>query len=98
MKKLPLFLAALLLVVLAAPATAQNRPAKVDLALVEALNAGCATEDVIIRTRPGFRGGLAAVLKAERNQDAVEHHSINALTARVDCEDIETLDGFDEVL
>ena len=92
------WLAPCLALLLSTPAVAQPRAHKVDQALTEALSAGCEAQQVIIRTRPGYRGGLAAVLKQDRRVETLEHPTISAVTAQIACEDIDTLSGFDEVL
>jgi subtilisin family serine protease len=80
-------------------ASSNAQPAsKIDQALDAALESGCSRERVIIRTRPGYRGGLARVLQEHGDKVGSEHPSIDAISADVHCEDIETLGGFDEVL
>src|SRR5439155_1096272 len=53
---------------------------------------------VIIRTKPGYRGGLRDSLKQHGNTLSGEFASINAIGARVACSDLETLAGFDSTL
>lgn len=91
-------LAALLALVLASPAAAQQPPTKIDLALTESLNAGCATQSVIIRTKPGYRAGLAQALQEHGDLVATEHPSIDAVSAQVHCDDLDTLNAFAEVV
>jgi serine protease AprX len=101
MRSLQLKFATLLVLLLAVPVAAQpGNPGqgKIDLALLESLAAGCSTEPVIIRTRPGFRPGLAQVLKDQRGVVTIEHPSIDAVTAELPCEDFATLESFDEIL
>jgi serine protease AprX len=87
-----------MLVAIAAPLAAQDAGPKIDKALTQSLNAGCGTEQVIIRTKPGFRAGLSLSLKAHGDRVTAEHSGIEAVTAEMHCDDMATLAAFPEVL
>jgi serine protease AprX len=89
---------ALLLPLSAAPLAAQGTPTKIDEALRQSLRAGCSTERVIIRTKRGYRAGLLQSLKQHGDVVAAEHPSLDAITADVHCDDLETMEGFSSVL
>jgi serine protease AprX len=83
----------------AAPVAAQSAsPRKIDKALTQSLDAGCSSEQVIIRTKPGYRAGVASSLKAHGNKVASEHPSIEAVSAEVDCDDLRAIERFTSVL
>ena len=82
----------------AAPAHAQTTGTKIDEALTESLKAGCATERVIIRLRPGYRAGMKQSLRSHGDSVTAEHPSIEAVSAEVHCMDLATMGGFSSVL
>jgi serine protease AprX len=95
-----LCLAACVAMLLASPglSAAQEGARKLDKALAQSLQAGCGTEHVIIRTKPGYRGGLAVSLKAHGDRVAAEHPGIDAVAAEMHCDDMATVASFPEVL
>ena len=83
---------------IAAPAHAQTTGTKIDEALTESLKAGCTTEHVIIRLRPGYRAGMKQSLRSHGDSVTAEHPSIEAVSAEVHCKDLATMEGFSSVL
>jgi subtilisin family serine protease len=84
-----------------APKTWKNTAAwaKLDGALHQRVSRGCdAQQSVIIRTKPGYRGGLRDSLKSHGNELNGEFPVINAVGARVACDDLETLASFNSTL
>ena len=72
---------------------------KLDQNLRRVVARGCdGAQSVIIRTTPEFRGGLRDSLKNHGNQVTGEFASINAVGARVSCDDLQTLAGFGATL
>ena len=91
-------LTAAFMVGLAVPAHAQGTAQKIDEALTESLKTGCSTEQVIIRLKPGYRGGMKQSLRQHGDNVTAEHASIDAVTATVHCDDLKTMEGFPSVL
>ena len=98
MKALHLCLGLTVAIGVAAPVIAQDAPTKIDKALIQSLAAGCGTEQVIIRTKRGYRAGLLQSLEAHGDRVAAEHPAIDAVTAEVHCDDLATVARFDAVL
>ena len=82
----------------AVPAAAQSQTTKLDEALTQSLKDGCATRKVIIRTKSGYRAGMALSLHLRGNRISSEHPSIDAVSAEVRCDDIATMNEFTSVL
>jgi hypothetical protein len=97
--RLPLFgLATALALGTALPATAQNQASKLDEAVTQSLHDGCATQKVIIRTKAGYRSGMALSLRLHGDRIASEHPSIDAVSAEVHCDDLPAIQAFASVL
>ena len=86
------------------PVTAANAQAgskkhspKIDKALSEALNAGGATEHVIITLKPGYRAAMRKQLEDHGDVVKSEYTSIEGLVAEIHSADVDELAGRDEV-
>ena len=78
-----------------APAAAQAPTSKLDESLRESVERGCTgTQQVIIRTRPGYRQGLRDSLAAHGDVVTGEFPALDAVVADVHCDDLNTLAGF----
>lgn len=82
----------------AVPSAAQPAPRKLDTALLDARTSGCATAQVIISTKKGHRGGVSTALRRHGHEVVAEFPSIDAISARVACDDLAALAGLDSVL
>src|SRR5580765_830186 len=88
-------------VVLAAliiPSAAQAKPAstpKLDESLRETVDRGCiGTQQVIIRTKPGYRQGTRASLELAGDGVTGEFPALDAVVANVSCDHLDTLANF----
>jgi serine protease AprX len=87
--KSPLARAALLSILVAAPAYAQAPDPKLDESLRESVSRGCAgIQPVIITTRPGLREGVRDSLTAHGDVVKGEFPALNAIAADVHCSDL----------
>src|SRR4029078_1028636 len=72
---------------------------KLDESLRNLVESGCTdSQSVIVRPKPGSRGGLRDSLKAHGNKVAGEFATINAVAATVSCSDLQTLASFQYTL
>src|SRR5688572_8798328 len=91
-------LTAMIAIGVAVPAAAQPKARKIDEALSRSLDAGCATEQVIIRTKRGFRSGVSQSLQEHGDRVTAVLPSIDAVAAELHCDDLASLAGFDAVI
>ena len=97
--KLPILgILAALAVGTAAPALAQGHSSKLDEALTQSVREGCSTQKVIIRTKNGYRAGMALSLQLHGDRISSEHPSIDAVSAEVHCDDLAAMQTFTSVL
>src|SRR6266513_1750474 len=80
-----------------AQTASKKRSPKIDKALSEALNAGGATQQIIITLKPGHRAEMRQRLQDHGDVVQSEYASIDALAVHIHSADVNELAGRDEV-
>ncbi|HKY20766.1 MAG TPA: S8 family serine peptidase [Vicinamibacterales bacterium] len=92
---LPRIFRALVLVLALTPSILNAESAKLDRSLRQSMSRGCSgMQSVIISTEPGYREALRASLTAHGDSVTGEFPALEAITARVHCDDLSALAGF----
>ena len=81
-----------------APAAAGERRSKLDKVLQDATQRAPRPQRVIIRTKPGSRGALRAMLQQHGDVIVADHPSLDALTVTLHGEDLAALQANPNVM